>query len=538
MRCVPNSVLTISLCCGALALGPAALAQGPAPGLRLYGVMNTNDIYLVDNAGAVVHTWPSSHPLATAVYLLEDGSLLRTIPDGVSPAPGGGGRLQRVAFDGTVLWDYRYNGPGVLSHHDLAPLPNGNVLLIAWEDKTAAEAIAAGRDPALMPGAVFRPDHIVEVQPTGPTSGAIVWEWHVWDHLIQDHDPAAANFGVVGNHPERIDINYPGDPNSVIDWNHCNGIDYDPIHDRVLLSARTQSEVWVIDHSTTTAEAATGSGGRWGRGGDLLYRWGSPAAYRDSAPQILFGQHAPTVIVPGRPGAGHVMVFNNLVTASSSAVHEFDLPMDATGAFLTTPTGLPQAPAIVWSYAAPGFFSPVMSNAERLPNGNTLICNGRDHTLFEVDAGGATVWQHVAPNGFVFHTHYVERSLWTSADAVDAQNSGAIDMSIRLGTARGADNYLLLASGSGSTPGINLGGHVLPLNPDTWFFLSAVHAGHPGLLDDTIGVLANDGSATGHFRIIPGILPLGLELRFAAMTFGITGQVTGTTNAISVRIGW
>ncbi|MCA8964305.1 MAG: aryl-sulfate sulfotransferase [Planctomycetes bacterium] len=523
-------------------LSVAASAQGPsaspAPGLRVYGVLNSTDTYLVDNTGAIVHTWPSQQVLATSLYVLADGSLLRTIPDGVSPAPGGGGGVQRLAFDGTLLWDYRYNGPGVLSHHDLAPLPNGNVLLIAWEDKTAAEAIANGRDPALMPGAVFRPDHIVEVQPTGPTTGAIVWEWHVWDHLIQDHDPAVANFGNVGAHPELVDINYPPVANTVDDWNHGNGIDYDPIHDRILLSVRTQSEVWVIDHGTTTAEAASHSGGRWGRGGDLLYRWGSPAAYRDTAPQILSGQHAPTFIVPGRPGAGHVMVFDNLLTNSDSAVYEFALPMDASGALLSTPTGLPQAPTIVWSYTAPGFFSPVMSNAERLPNGNTLICNARDHALREVDPAGAIVWQHTAPNGFVFHSHYVERSLWASAKIVDAQNGGMVDLELRLGTMHAGDNYLLLASGSGTTPGISVGmAEVLPLNPDPWFYFSVIYADYPGLLDDTLGTLSANGSGTGHFRIVPGILR-GLDLNFAAVTFDVAGTPTAVTNPTPVRIGW
>ncbi|MGC8644373.1 MAG: hypothetical protein ACP5XB_31305, partial [Isosphaeraceae bacterium] len=50
--------------------------------------------------------------------------------------------------------------------------------------------------------------------------------------------------------------------------------------DQILLSVHSFSEIWIIDHGTTTAEAATHKGGRSGKGGDLLYRWGNPQAYR------------------------------------------------------------------------------------------------------------------------------------------------------------------------------------------------------------------------------------------------------------------
>ena len=95
--------------------------------------------------------------------------------------------------------------------------------MIAWEYKTSAEAIAAGRDPNKLSDAMW-PDHIIEVRPTGSTTGDIVWEWHVWHHLIQDYDSSKANYGVVGNHPELVDINYVISSQS--DWLHANSIDY------------------------------------------------------------------------------------------------------------------------------------------------------------------------------------------------------------------------------------------------------------------------------------------------------------------------
>ena len=63
---------------------------------------------------------------------------------------------------------------------------------------------------------------------TGPTTGRIVWEWHVWDHLIQDHDPAQSNYGVVAAHPELIDVNFPPFPPAGGAFNQIVSIDYDP----------------------------------------------------------------------------------------------------------------------------------------------------------------------------------------------------------------------------------------------------------------------------------------------------------------------
>ena len=77
-----------------------------------------------------------------------------------------------------------------------------------------------------------------------------------------------------------MDINYLGNqPTGVADWMHANAVDYNEDLDQIMISAREFNEVWIIDHSTSTAEAASHSGGMYGKGGDLLYRWGNPEAY-------------------------------------------------------------------------------------------------------------------------------------------------------------------------------------------------------------------------------------------------------------------
>ena len=65
-------------------------------------------------------------------------------------AGGVGGRVERIAWDGTLLWEFEYSSNEVQHQHDVEQLPNGNVLLIGWELKTEAEALAAGRDPSML----------------------------------------------------------------------------------------------------------------------------------------------------------------------------------------------------------------------------------------------------------------------------------------------------------------------------------------------------------------------------------------------------
>jgi hypothetical protein len=214
-----------------------------------------------------------------------------------------------------LIWEFEYSSDQYLQHHDIEKLPNGNVLIIAWELKSFEEATMAGRNPDLMSQDKIWPDHIIEVQPNGSSGAYIVWEWHVWDHLIRDFDSTALNYGVVSDHPELIDINYIGTiPNPLgADWNHINAVDYNAAFDQIIISVRHLSEIWVIDHSTTTEEAAGHFGGNSGLGGDLLYRWGNPQAYDagDATDQKLFVQHDFHRIESGLPREGNILIFNN-----------------------------------------------------------------------------------------------------------------------------------------------------------------------------------------------------------------------------------
>jgi hypothetical protein len=123
-------------------------------GYNLFTPLQSKDTYLMDNDGNVVHTWTSSYSPALSVYLQEDGTLLRTggTNNTTFSAGGAGGRIEQFDWDGNLLWSYTYSSSEHCQHHDIERLPNGNVLLIAWQYKTETEALEAGRNPSLLTG--------------------------------------------------------------------------------------------------------------------------------------------------------------------------------------------------------------------------------------------------------------------------------------------------------------------------------------------------------------------------------------------------
>jgi len=253
-------------------------------GYTLFAPKHYTDTYLIDNQGQIVRSWTGSQyePGQTA-YLLENGHLMRScmVKGQLSSGGGEGGRIEEYDWDGNLVWQLDFSTAQYMQHHDFKPLPNGNVLLLAVEKKTYDQAVTAGFDPSTFQPEIqtrgyMLPDFCVEIQPIRPVGGTVVWEWHVWDHLIQDSFPTKSNYGNVGAHPELIDCAADGNRIPAF-WKHINSIYYNEALDQIMLSVRGNSEVWVIDHGTTTAEAAGHAGGRYGRGGDLLYRWGNPA---------------------------------------------------------------------------------------------------------------------------------------------------------------------------------------------------------------------------------------------------------------------
>jgi len=381
-------------------------SSGFYPGYMLTAPLQTTTSYLIDTDGAVVHSWPSSYRPGNSAYLLEDGQLLRTgkVTNGnrYVNTGGVGGIVEMINWTGEVTWSYQLAGDEQCLHHDVEILPNGHVLTIAWELKSSTEAVAAGRNPDKLTDGELWPDMILEIN---PANDEVVWQWHVWDHLIQNFDAAQANHGVVADHPERVDVNHVSNPQGIADWTHFNSIDYNSELDQILVSVHGFDEVWVIDHSTTIEQAASNTGGTYGKGGDLLYRWGNPSAYGTPGDQMFFGQHDAQWITSEFPGAGNILVFNNgqfRPAGNYSTIDEIVPDMSGSGIYSLTP-GQAYGPVFpVWNYESippSEFYGQNISGVQRQPNGNTLMCEGPTGRIFEVTDLGETVWSYQNPFG-------------------------------------------------------------------------------------------------------------------------------------------
>lgn len=385
-----------------VSVGFGAIPPPDTNGYTLFQPLQGKTSYLIDDDGNVVHSWPGEYMSGAAVELDENGRLWRQVMIFNSDFQfgGRGGRLEVLDWDANLIWEYELSTERQCTHHDIERMPNGNILLTVWNRYTKAEIIAAGRDTAKIGVSGLYIDSIIEIDTLTPEP-SIVWQWQAYDHLIQDFDSNQANYGDPAAHPELIDLNYT--MGQGMDWTHTNAVAYNAELDQIVLSVHGFNELWIIDHSTTTAEAASHSGGIYGRGGDLLYRWGNQAAYRAGTAEDrkLFGQHDVHWIGAGLQGAGDLLLFNNMAGnpegAQYSSVMELVTPLNPDGSYYMTDSAYgPAAP--VWQYTSDppeAFFSPSISGAQRLPDGNTLVCDGANGKFFEITSDGETVWEYL-----------------------------------------------------------------------------------------------------------------------------------------------
>jgi hypothetical protein len=374
-------------------------AQGPFNGYALYNKQNNSNAYLIDADGEIAHTWLCDLDANYAMALRDNGNIVRGAVNNGNVINGAavGGRVQEIDPNGNVVWNFTYSNSEHVSHHDICLMPNGNVLLIAWEVKSESELLQHGSDDPEDKYAT----HIVEVQQDG-NGGEIVWEWHVWDHMIQDHDSSKDNYGVVAEHPELMDVNLQtggggpggGGPGGggASDWFHVNGIDYNPSLDQIVFSSRFLNEIFIIDHSTTTEEAAGHSGGNAGMGGDFLYRWGHPSNYGAPGPQVIpAATHDARWILEGRPNAGFIQIVNNEGDNGHTTIDAINPPLNGYNYDLTA--GQAYAPASYdWRHEclddADG-----QSASDRMSNGNIFVALSQEY-MYEVDTLGNVVWQY------------------------------------------------------------------------------------------------------------------------------------------------
>lgn len=396
--------------------------------------------YLIDMEGYVVKKWN----IGTNPRFLDNGNLL----DASKADPSGFSGFTELDWNGNIVWQYTETRSNYAPHHDWVRIFNKKLnayttLYIANKTVPADQALAAGCNPANGPYTGAQMDAIVEVD----MNKNIVWEWWFFNHVIQDFDSTKANYigagKTIADYPGRININMPGKPLRK-DWLHCNSIDYNETLDQIVINS-VQGEFYVIDHGNTFI-AGNPAGSitlAASSAGDFLYRFGDPARYDQGDPPSISedwtssttgnkqigGSHDVHWIKSGLPGAGNFLIFNNgqylFERTPQSYIFEvnpyYDSKKSNTGQYVNPPqagyyTLQPSnkdthkqnkliSNQVVWIYNSKSnlnFFSHIGSSAQRLPNGNTLICSDTDGSFFEVTYGGANndpkvLWQYINP---------------------------------------------------------------------------------------------------------------------------------------------
>ncbi|MCG8512593.1 MAG: aryl-sulfate sulfotransferase, partial [Halanaerobiales bacterium] len=280
-----------------------------------------------------------------------------------------------------------------------------NILAMVVENKTVEQAIAAGFLSSGLLDEGVSVESILEFAPDGtPDSDGvirgykIVWEWHLWDHLIAKE--------YASEHPELYRI---GTSNYPLNWNHGNGIDYSEKLNQIALSFRNGSEIVIIEYTGNlengTEIAESHSGGRYGKGGDLLYRWGNTAEYGRGDVRLSYSQHAVNWIPDGYPGAGNLIIFNN----GSRNIREYSTACEIASQWDETTQSYPDISSpdthwgpdsLVWEWNGDNnynIYSNDSSGAQRLKNGNTLMAFGIYGLLLEVTPDQEVVWKYKCP---------------------------------------------------------------------------------------------------------------------------------------------
>ncbi len=412
-------------------VGLFSIADSVQEGYILFAPKYANTTYLIDNCGNRQFSWNSNYKAGGSVMLLENGGLLRScVYENNSPITGGGagGRIECIKPDQLIDWSINLSNDSIRQHHDYEALPNGNILMIIWELKSMQEALQQGRDSSLVSASGLWVDYIIEYDPILDT---IVWEWHTWDHLIQNIDSLKPNFGNLSNNDGLFNLNYSSNGDNP-DWQHLNAIDYNDSLDLIMLCSPFWNEIYLIDHSTTKQEASTHNGGDYGKGGDVLWRWGNPITYNkgDSTDKKLFGQHDAHWINYGNPDGGKIIVFNNGTNRGQnpySSVNIIEQPSSVSNEFLKDSSGAYLPISFDYEYYDTTnyyFYSKILSSADQLANGNIIINEGVKGHFFEISPNGNVVWDYISP--------VVKDSIVTQEDSLPGNTSMLFNATFRI----------------------------------------------------------------------------------------------------------
>ena len=378
-----------------LTIGLLSIEQNKvSEGLVLFTPWYSKSTYLINNCGQLVNEWEHEVEEGLSNSVLDNEGNLFLLRNELLFVYDWEGN-QEISFDGSE-WNMNF-------HHDFTLLPNGNVIVLFDEKVSIEEALNLGIDSTIF---ISPQDHLVidgfaEFDLSNKDEVTLVWEWHLKDHLIQNINPLLKNFHDPVDQPYRLDINFDSPSHDLLDWTHFNGVDYNPTMDQLVFSSRSTSEIYIIDHSTDTNEAASSSGGFFGKGGDFLWRWGNPLQYgHDSILQQTFVQHNPNWDLYGSDAQEGITLFNNenAEGTASSRILSVVPSKDAQGNYIFN-EGRFAPDQADWYYEGmeEEFFSPIMSSAQLLENGNYISCLGRFGIFVELTSEGEIVWEYQCP---------------------------------------------------------------------------------------------------------------------------------------------
>lgn len=400
-------------------------------GYTLFGVGGKT--YLIDMEGRVAHSWK----IGTNPRLTPGGSII----DAAGGDPSKSTTWLELDWNGNTIWQYTEKRTNYAPHHDFEKIYNPKLgdstfIYIANKSLTLQQCIDAGGDSTGSKGyANAQVDAIVEVD----MKGNVIWEWWFFDHIVQELYPSKANYGIVKNTPGKININIRGNTLKS-DWLHCNSLDYNEDLDLIVINS-VHGEFYVVDHGNTFIKDDPDSSIALAASsvGDFLYRFGDPAKYNQGDPPSILenwekataghkqlgGSHNIQWIGKGLQGAGNFLVFNNAENlfelTPQSYVVEINPYLNSsgvnTGKFVNPPlvgynsVSSPDkdlmkekrniSKQIVWNYTSKNnanFYATIGSSAQRLPNGNTLVCSDNNGHFFEVNPKDTTiVWEYINP---------------------------------------------------------------------------------------------------------------------------------------------
>lgn len=271
----------------------------------------------------------------------------------------------------------------------------------------------------------------------------IVWKWHAADHFDE--------FGFTGEAlAQTRALSQPRlKEHQGIDWFHINCASwlgpnkwYDAgdkrFHpDNIIADSRNTSHMFIIDHKT----------------GEIVWQVAPPFVGQDADLKPLDGIHHTHMIPKGLPGAGNIMVFDNGGTDKTyptqnhswSRVVEYNpLTKKKVWEFSSASAGM--SPGM---FGDDYFFSPFISSAQRLPNGNTLICEGSTSRIIEVTPEHEVVWEYVNPYNYV---PYMKHTYTYRAYAVPYEWVPQLAKPVETAVVPPANELILLPDVNGKLP--------------------------------------------------------------------------------------